>query len=226
MKSCLTIFFLFFLIATLWWSYNSYSNHSDCENCKKNLNKYYFHFDDWQYKNRNRYFVLDCFCDAKEVFKKINKFRKATMLANKNKNIVFMKDDFLESGSKWHHTGSSDELDWDNIEKNITVSQFTRYSNNTMRLSYMLFEYKSDTLHDKKVQRKELSKSWGRVTYDVDYEELNRSVLNQFAQTVYKDSTRFVYDTCVYHLYNRQAKKVEATMKYEDKGKGFYFEIW
>ncbi len=230
MKSCLSISFLIlFLLISVplsWWYYNDYTYRLDCEYCKKNLNKYYFHFDDWQFDNNNRYFVLDCFCDAKEVLKKINKFRKTTMLTNKNKNSVFMKDDFFESGSKWQHPGSSDDLDWDNISFNVVVAKFTRDTTNWERLSYLWFGLKNDTLHDKKVQRKELSKSWGRVTYSVDYDELNRSVLNQFAQTVYKDSTRFAYNTCVYSLYNRQAKKVEATMKYEDKGKGFYFEIW
>ena len=229
MKSCLTIFFLFFLIATLWWSYNSYSNHCDCEECKKNLTKYYLHFEGWEHWNKTtNYYLLECFCDKKAVLKKTNTMRKNIIFVT-HRDVALLKDNFYESGGKvlkGLYYGSKDEVPWNRVFANLIVGEYIIDKSNAKRLSYMLFEYKWDTLQNKKVQRKQLSKSWGRVTYNVDYDELNRSVLNQFAQTVYKDSTRFVYNTCVYHLYNRQAKKVEATMKYENKGKGFYFEIW
>ena len=155
-------------------------------------------------------------------------FRKKLLNSEKT-DLAFLKDDFYQSGKVEYRRlfyGSEDDVPWDKVQSNIIVGQFVLDTSSINRLSYMWFKHNEDTLQDKKVQRKELSKSWGRVAYNVDYEELNRSVLNQFAQTVYKDSTRFAYNTCVYHLYNRQAKKVEATMKYEDKGKGFYFEIW
>ena len=225
MKSCLSILFLFFLIVTLWWGYNSYSNHCNCEECKKNLDKYYFHFENW---DGAKYYVLECFCDTKPVLQKMNSIRKKIMTLEKV-NLALLIDDFYNSGIKGEgrtFSGGHDDVPWEDAQANLIVGEFELDKSNAKRLSYMLFEYKWDTLYDKKVERKELSRSWGRVIYNIDYEELNRSVLNQFAQTVYKDSTRFAYNTCVYHLYNRQAKKVEATMKYEDKGKGFYFEIW
>ncbi len=228
-KSCLSILFLLIFIPTVWWSYSRYRANKDCENCQKSLTKYYLHFEGWEHWNKTvNYYLLECFCDKKVVLKKINTMRK-NIVNIINKDVTFLMDDFYESegkGDKGLYYGSKDEVQWDKVFANLVAVSFIRDTTSLKRLSGLWFGVRTDTLQNKKVQRKELSKSWGRVVYNVDYEELNRSVLNQFAQTVYKDSTRFTYNTCVYHLYNRQAKKVEATMKYEDKGKGFYFEIW
>ena len=225
MKSFLAVIFLFCLTTIIWLGYDSYQTCIDCEKCQKNLNKYYFYYENW---DKKKYYILECFCDTKPTLQKMNNIRKRIMGTEKT-NLALIIDDFYGSGKKGDrgvYGGGDDDVLWREVQENSIVGEFELDKSNAKRLSYMLFEYKWDTLHDKKVQRKELSKSLSSVAYNVDYEKLDRSVLNQFAQTVYKDSTRFVYNTCVYHLYNRQAKKVEATMKYEDKGKGFYFEIW
>ena len=154
---------------------------------------------------------------------------RKNIMAATNRDATFLMDDFYESGRKEmndRYSGSEEDVPWGRVQANLAIVSFSRDTTNLKRLFGLWFGVRTDTLQNKQVQLKEFNKSWSRVLYDVDYEELNRSVLNQFAQTVYKDSTRFAYNTCVYHLYNRQAKKVEATMKYEDKGKGFYFEIW
>ncbi len=101
MKSCLTIFFLFFLIATLWWSYNSYSNHCDCEECKKNLTKYYLHFEGWEHWNKTtNYYLLECFCDKKAVLKKTNTMRKNIIFVT-HRDVALLKDNFYESGERY-----------------------------------------------------------------------------------------------------------------------------
>ena len=229
MKSYLFVLFILILLPFSWWCYNSYIDCINCENCQKNPNKYYLHFVGWEHWNKTRnYYLLDCFCDKKIILKSINALRKNIAIIE-NKDVTFLKDDFHQSdgrGRKGRYYGSEDEISWEDVRASSIAAQFTRDTTNFNRLSYVWFEYKLDTLLDKKIEKEQLNKSLSRVVYNVDYEELNRSVLNEFAQTVFKDSTRFKYPTCVYHLYNRQNKTVEATMKYEDNGKGFYFEIW
>jgi|GEM_PF-2796354 len=229
MKSCLSILLLLISIPIIWWGYSHYKSNEECESCQKNPIKYYLHFEGWEHWNKTiNYYLLECFCDKKLILKKINIVRKS-IITTINKDVVFLKDDFYQSGgveTKGLYYGSRDEVPWDEVHANLIAVQFTRDTTNLNRLSHLWFGVRTDTLLDKQIYRKELSKTVSRVVYSVDYEELNRSVLNQFAQTVYKDSTRFKYNTCVYHLYNRQAKTIEATMKYEGKGKGFYFEIW
>ena len=225
MKSCLTTIFSIFLLIGIWWGYNAVIYHIDCEDCAKKTNNFYPHFKNW---DKTEYYTLDCFCDTKSVLKGINEIRKKIMALRKG-NFALLKDDFEGSGkmgNRGGYSGSHDDVPWEEVRKYKTVGVFELDKSDFKRLSYMLFEYKWDTLLNKQVQTKQLNKSVTKVVYNVDYEELNQSVLNKFAQTVFKDSTRFRYPTCVYHLYNRQNKKVEATMKYEDNGKGFYFEIW
>ena len=225
MKSCLLIMLLLIFIPLIWWGYRKYTTYLDCENCQKTLSKYYFHFKNW---DKTEYYILDCFCNRKTILKKVNNIRKEIMSAKKT-DFTLLKDDFFASNEKGNwgsYGGSHDDVPWEEVDYSLTVAHFARDTTNFKRLSYIWFGMKNDTLFDKKVQHKTFNKSLSRVVYNVDYEELNRSVLNEFAQTVFKDSTRFKYPTCVYHLYNRQNKTVEATMKYEDNGKGFYFEIW
>jgi len=152
----------------VWWGYNTYKNGVECQECQKNLNKYYFHFKNW---DGAKYYVLECFCDTKPVLKKINSIRKKIMNAEKV-NLGLLIDDFYNSGKKGDRgtfQGSHDDVPWKEVQANLVVGKFLLDKSNTKRLSYMLFEYKWDTLIDKKAYCKELSKSWGRITYSVDY---------------------------------------------------------
>ena len=118
MKSCLTIFFSIILLISIWWGYSSYQAHVDCEDCKKNLNKYYLHLRRNPWNSSNCY-ILDCFCNTKLVLRKVNSFRKI-LVAKDKVAITFLEKDIYEIGEyKTVYSGSADDIDWENVYKNI-----------------------------------------------------------------------------------------------------------
>ncbi|MCK8494595.1 hypothetical protein M0L20_22190 [Spirosoma sp. RP8] len=65
------------------------------------------------------------------------------------------------------------------------------------------------------------------VDYKLSYESLNRQVLNTFQQVIKHDSAyQKQFRKVEYRLFRKENNKHEVSMRYEDSGRRFYFDVF
>ncbi|MGM9507898.1 hypothetical protein ACS5NO_09230 [Larkinella sp. GY13] len=179
------------------------------------------------------YRCLNCFCDIHQDWKKISElirridyFRGGVTGEIYPTSIVGIKKIACSDDELQYDVFDDDEvflyIDQD-TSKNIYDGALKAMSINNMMANYIIGALDVGKENRTLIHNSEKA----TVRYNLDYSELNSKSLIKFQQAIHYDSSyQKKFKNVEYQLVNKETRRYDASIRYEDFGERFYLDVF